>query len=166
MAKRACREIRQKGGPITRLESPASGNQHAFVSAAMVGEQGWVLVVAQDYAMAMAPTLALSRNIRLFLLVLLLCQVLMGFLLASRYRMQQQALMKTDEQARRLEAEVKERTADLSALTERYRTLLENLPDIVYEVDSNGRITIVSGAAESVLGYQPQEMIGKTLDHS
>ena len=163
LARRACQEIRKKGGPITRLAQPSSGELQAFVSAATVDEQGWVLVVAQDYAMAMAPTLALSRNIRLFLLVLLLCQVLMGFLLASRYRMQQHALMKTDEQARRLEAEVIERTADLSALTERYRTLLENLPDIVYEVDSNGSITIVSGAAESVLGYSPREMIGKTF---
>ena len=162
-ARRVSREIKPGGVPISSLDRLAADGHQAFVSAAAVGAHGWGLLVVQDYALAMAPTLALSRNIWLFLLVLLLCQVIMGFLLASRYRMQQRALIKTGGQARRLEAEVEERTADLKALTERYRTLLQDLPDIVYEADSKGCITLVSGAAKSVLGCDPTEMIGRPL---
>lgn len=43
----------------------------------------------------------------------------------------------------------------------RYRSLLEQLPDIVYEVDNAGRITFVSSAVESILGYTPGEVLGR-----
>jgi PAS domain S-box-containing protein len=163
LAKRICQEVNQSRSPVTRIETLGQNNQKAFVSASLIGGLGWVLVVAQDYQSAMAPTRALSQNTWLFLLVLLICLVLMGFSIASRYRLQQRHLIKTDEQARRLEALVQERTADLKASNDRFRSLLEDLPDIVYEVDSKDRITLVSGAARNVLGYEPQEMAGKTM---
>ena len=151
----------QASGAVSRLEDIPGGDRKAFVSGIPVRGLGWVLVVMQDYAQAMVSANALSQNIWLFLLVLLLCQVLLGFLLASRYRMQQHSLMRADELARGLEALVQERTADLAASTDRYRSLLEDLPDMVYEVDAHGRITLASGAARSILGYEPEEMNGR-----
>ncbi len=163
LAANICREVCRKRMPITRLEDLAGDGRQAFVSAASIGQLDWVLVVAQDYRSAMASTRALSQNIWLFLLVLLVCIVLVGVLLASRYRMQQRHLIRIDDQARRLETEVQERTADLKASNDRYRSLLEDLPDIVYEIDSEDRIKLVSGAASNVLGYEPQEMAGRTM---
>ncbi len=165
LASRVRQEVDREGAAVTRLDDQPGHGRKAFVSASPVSKLGWVLVVAQDEALAMAPTRALSQNIWLFLLVLLMCLVLMGFLLATRYRMQQQSLIETDQQARRLEAEVNQRTADLKASTDRYRTLLEDLPDIVYEVDATGCITLISGATRDLLSYDPEDMIGQPIRH-
>jgi PAS domain S-box-containing protein len=49
--------------------------------------------------------------------------------------------------------------AELSAET--YRLVLENLPAAVYLVDRERRITLWNKAAESLTGYQAQEVIGR-----
>lgn len=45
--------------------------------------------------------------------------------------------------------------------------LLQNLPDLlldaVFMVDAHGKIVYVSAACERILGYQPEEMIGKAM---
>ncbi|HPS62396.1 MAG TPA: PAS domain S-box protein [Bacteroidales bacterium] len=43
----------------------------------------------------------------------------------------------------------------------RYRDLIENVNEIVYETDENGTITYISPALEKVLGYTQEEIIGK-----
>jgi len=43
---------------------------------------------------------------------------------------------------------------------ERFRNLSENSPDIIYTTDSAGLITYVNPAAEEILGYSTEEMIG------
>lgn len=43
----------------------------------------------------------------------------------------------------------------------RYRSLVENLPDVIYEVDRAGRLTFVSSSMEEVLGFCPEEAVGR-----
>jgi PAS domain S-box-containing protein len=46
---------------------------------------------------------------------------------------------------------------------ERYRLHFENVQDIVFSLDRDGRITAVSPSVRSVLGYEPSELIGRRL---
>lgn len=43
---------------------------------------------------------------------------------------------------------------------EQYRTLIQTIPDITYELDPDGKFVFVSDAIEQ-LGYKPEELIGK-----
>ncbi len=45
---------------------------------------------------------------------------------------------------------------------ERFRHLVETTSDLVWEVDENGRYTYVSPRVEQILGYGPEEIVGKT----
>ncbi len=153
-------QMRQGSTVASLVRLPHSPAQ-AFVCAAPVSGLGWVLVVSHDYAQAMASSRAMFKNIVFFLVLLLGCLVLLGFLLLSRYRIQQGILARLDEEARRLEDTVRQRTADLEHSNERYRSLMSDLPDIVYEMDAEGRMTFVNDAVETTLGYRPQEMVGR-----
>jgi PAS domain S-box-containing protein len=50
----------------------------------------------------------------------------------------------------------------------RYRTILqtiqENSPDIIYALDPEGHFTFVGGALKSLLGYSPQELLGRHFE--
>jgi PAS domain S-box-containing protein len=41
------------------------------------------------------------------------------------------------------------------------KTIQENSPDIIYFLDPEGRFTFVGGALKSLLGYSPQELLGR-----
>lgn len=146
---------------LTTIIGQSDSPGQAFAAAARVPNLDWVLVVLHDYRAAMAPSRAMFGNIVFFLLLLFLCLLLVGFLLMSRYRIQQRLLARMDGEARALEQLVAERTADLVTSTERYRSLVQDLPDMVYEMDANGRLTFVSNASLAVMGYRPEEMIGR-----
>ncbi len=45
---------------------------------------------------------------------------------------------------------------------DRFRTLVENLNDWIWEIDADGRYTYVSPKVKDILGYEPSELIGKT----
>ena len=47
-------------------------------------------------------------------------------------------------------------------LQDRFRNLVENTNDILWEIDPEGTYTYVSPNVQEVLGYNPQEVIGKT----
>ncbi len=51
--------------------------------------------------------------------------------------------------------------AELKRSQEKYRTLVENLNDAIFTLDSEGRIIYVSPVVEPLLGYRPEEVIGK-----
>ena len=46
---------------------------------------------------------------------------------------------------------------------ERYRELVEEINDVIYEIDTNGRVTYISPIAEEVSGYSPNEIIGRSI---
>jgi PAS domain S-box-containing protein len=46
---------------------------------------------------------------------------------------------------------------------ERYRDLAEGMSDWIWEVDAEGRCTYSNSAVESILGYTPEEVIGKPI---
>jgi PAS domain S-box-containing protein len=43
----------------------------------------------------------------------------------------------------------------------RFKNLVESLSDLVWEIDAEGKFTYISPALEKLLGYQPEELIGK-----
>jgi two-component system NtrC family sensor kinase len=45
---------------------------------------------------------------------------------------------------------------------ERYRTYVEDAPDVIWETDANGRFTYWSPQIENLIGYTPEEMLGHT----
>ena len=153
-----------RGQPLARLAQDGDGNR-AFVASAPIPGMDWVLVVAHDYDAAMAPTRTLFFNIGIFLAILVACLLFMGFLLYARYRSQQKTLGYLDSEARRLESMVAERTDDLRRSTQRYQSLVAGLPDIIFEMDAQGVLTFVSDAVGPILGYDPQEVLGRPYTH-
>jgi PAS domain S-box-containing protein len=51
----------------------------------------------------------------------------------------------------------------LHASEEKYRDLVENISDVIYTADSEGKITYVSPAIESLLGYKPADILGQSF---
>jgi PAS domain S-box-containing protein len=49
----------------------------------------------------------------------------------------------------------------LKASEKKYMDLVENSPDIIYSLDPEGHFTFLGGALRSLLGYSPQELLGK-----
>ena len=50
----------------------------------------------------------------------------------------------------------------LHATKARFRTLVESTPDWIWEVDAQGIYTYASPQVQTILGYQPEELIGRT----
>jgi two-component system, cell cycle sensor histidine kinase and response regulator CckA len=50
----------------------------------------------------------------------------------------------------------------LSESAQRYRDLVESTSDFIWEVDQNGSYTYASPKVRDILGYEPEEVIGKT----
>jgi PAS domain S-box-containing protein len=55
----------------------------------------------------------------------------------------------------------REEPRDVSGLDERYRHVLESLRAMTVDIASDGRIAYVSASVTTVLGYEPEEMIGR-----
>jgi PAS domain S-box-containing protein len=51
----------------------------------------------------------------------------------------------------------------LRASQERYRSLIEQASDVVWRIDTQGRLTFVSPVAERLVGYKPEELLGKSF---
>ncbi|SFQ51352.1 PAS domain S-box protein [Hymenobacter arizonensis] len=51
----------------------------------------------------------------------------------------------------------------LEAQEEKFRTIFESFQDIYYRTDEHGVVTIVSPSVQEVLGYKPEEVIGKLV---
>ena len=61
-----------------------------------------------------------------------------------------------------LEVQVAERTAAYKIIHDNMQALIECMSDWAWEVDTEGRYTYCAPQVEAVLGYSPEEMIGKT----
>ena len=162
MATQVRQRLDKKLGHWSGVFRLPGGEEQVFAAVASVPASGWSVVVMHDYQTAMASNRAMFRSIFLFLALLLCCLLFLGGLLFTRYRAQERRLVSIKGEARHLEALVAERTADLEVSTQRYLSLVQDLPDVVFELDQDGRYTFVSRAVEGVLGYQPGEMLGHT----
>jgi PAS domain S-box-containing protein len=60
---------------------------------------------------------------------------------------------------KRAEALVRQRTADLVESEEKYRTLVENVPLVVYRVTPKGEILFVNQFVEELIGYSPVDIL-------
>ena len=70
-----------------------------------------------------------------------------------------------DEMATALHARSREFERVMEALgdsEERFRTLVETTSDWIWEVDANGVYTYASPKVQDLLGYAPEEVVGKT----
>ena len=45
----------------------------------------------------------------------------------------------------------------------KFRNLVETTPDMIWEIDKTGRFTYISPQSSDILGYTPQEIIGKNI---
>ncbi|MFC1821684.1 cache domain-containing protein [Thermodesulfobacteriota bacterium] len=68
-----------------------------------------------------------------------------------------------EEHARTLEGRVRQRTSDLVASEEKYRTLVENVPLIVYRVLPDGTTEFINSYLTERLGYTIEEAVGDRL---
>ncbi len=62
-----------------------------------------------------------------------------------------------------LEQEVQACQTSLTESEHRYWSLVEEIPDVVFDLDSPGRFVFVSPQSETFLGYSSQQMLGKSL---
>ncbi|MBE0617649.1 MAG: PAS domain S-box protein, partial [Proteobacteria bacterium] len=53
--------------------------------------------------------------------------------------------------------------AALLASEEKYRTLFGNLSDVVYRTDPAGNLTLISPGVRAMLGYEPEELLGRPI---
>jgi len=67
------------------------------------------------------------------------------------------------EQKDSLDRMVQERTAALRESEKKYREIFEKIIDLFYVVDNEGILRIVSPSVEQILGYAPDQVIGKKL---
>ncbi len=61
---------------------------------------------------------------------------------------------------KRAEALLRQRTAELVVSEEKYRTLVENVPLVVYRAGPAGEILFVNQSVEELIGYSPAEILG------
>lgn len=121
--------------------SPAS---HWIIAAQPVG--GWVQT---------SPLLPLTRQ------VFVLIALFLSWLIFYRHQMTYRLL----EANRSLEHEVEQRrNAELQLLQSeaRYRDISQSMADWIWEVDADGRYVFASGNVKDTLGYEPDELIGKS----
>ena len=56
------------------------------------------------------------------------------------------------------QARIEQRTAELIESEEKYRTLVENLPLVVYRMESGGKIVFINSSVEEIFGYSLTEI--------
>ncbi|MDR3368393.1 EAL domain-containing protein [Rhodoferax sp.] len=64
-------------------------------------------------------------------------------------------------QQRRLTAENKQITTKLKSSERIYRHLVDSSPDIIFTLDHQGRLTFVNDRIQPLLGFSPEDLIGK-----
>ncbi len=60
-----------------------------------------------------------------------------------------------------LEQQVAQRTAQMICSEQRYRTLVESNPQLIYALDNRGAFSFVGPKVGRLLGYRPEELLGR-----
>ena len=63
--------------------------------------------------------------------------------------------------AAELEKRVEKRTAELSQSEDRYRTLAEASPDLIYMIDPQDNVVYINNKSEEIFGKSPEQIIGR-----
>lgn len=66
---------------------------------------------------------------------------------------------------KRLSAENRAINGKLQQSEDRYQFLVQTSPDIIFTLDDQGRFTFINQAAETLLGYRSDDLIGKPYTH-
>ena len=61
-----------------------------------------------------------------------------------------------------LERLVDERSSQFRASEKKYRALVESTSDLIWEMDQQGCFTYLSPQFQELLGYEPEEFLGRT----
>jgi len=64
---------------------------------------------------------------------------------------------------KKLKCERKRIETALKQSEQRLRSIIECVPDVIYQLDSNARITFISKSVETLLGYSETELIGRGI---
>jgi len=62
---------------------------------------------------------------------------------------------------RRLEQEIARMQLQLAISEQRHRFIVDNSPDMIYMLDGEGRFTFVNSRITKLLGYRPEEIVGR-----
>jgi diguanylate cyclase (GGDEF)-like protein/PAS domain S-box-containing protein len=87
-----------------------------------------------------------------------------GVILVLLLTRQLMAQLENLELTHELEAKVRRRTAELHRQERRFRSIAQNASEILTVVDANGVISWQSESAERVLGYHPDDLLGRRLE--
>lgn len=89
-------------------------------------------------------------------------QAILNLLIATYENSLQQNMKLQEAQVslQKLNDILKEKLTELSLSEERFRILVQTVPDIVYRIDSDGIFIFVNAAVE-MLGYLPEDLLGK-----
>ncbi len=71
-------------------------------------------------------------------------------------------LVEIQDQLAQANTTLETKLSELKAIEERFRTVVQTIPDIVYRIDKNGNFTFLNDAIQN-LGYTPEELIGKNF---
>jgi PAS domain S-box-containing protein len=83
--------------------------------------------------------------------------------LETKVQERTEALAEVNSDLRQEIAERQRAAEALKSSEKRFRDLIEATSDWVWEVDSNGRYTYASPQVKQILGYGPEEVLGKTI---
>ncbi|NLF38434.1 PAS domain S-box protein [bacterium] len=138
------RTVFETGSPLTI--GPYKDRRGAFISCCVpvvtteTGRASHVLAIDVD-AGAWAARVAAHRLAPILITLLVSLMLLLFFLV------------------RQSDAEAKEL---LAASESRYRNLTENISDWIWEIDTRGRYVYASPQVKTILGYEPDEVLGRT----
>ena len=94
--------------------------------------------------------------------VIILLSILMSTIF-SRYLKKIFVILKDSKALNRiLNTQVKEKTKELYDSRQQYKNIINTINDFIWEVDVNGVYTYVSPQVKNILGYEVEEILGKT----